>query len=156
MAKTLKLATIRTDGTLEQIATDDEITAVLEQAAGRAKANTIQRTSTLTLIAECDFARQLVHADTTIKERAGATFGYTDGGPSANAYKYKMTVTTFTLRIGSDGKTIYLDDVDKVVVLPKTPVKEDIELTAAAHASWLDRQSKRFAIRQPAVLAVAA
>ena len=156
MTKSLKIATINDSGTLTLLVPDDEIGFILSKAAGRATANTILKASTLMLIAECVFSRQLVQAGLTIKERAGAKFEYLAGGPSANAYRYKMTVTTFTLHIGSDGKAVYLDDVGAVAVYPKAPVKEDIELTAAAHASWLDRQSKRFSIRQPAVLAVAA
>jgi hypothetical protein len=156
MSKSIKLATINGGGRLTQIASDDKINSVLSLAAGRATLHTIKTAAGLLLIAERNFVKPLINADLTIKERAGATLDYVDIGAWAKAYRFAMTVSAVTLRLGADGKAIYLDSIENTGVYPKSAGKSEIALTAASHAAWLARQSKRFSIRKSEVVKIAA
>jgi hypothetical protein len=80
------------------------------------------------------------------KDRGGAMAWYTPAGPAAKSFRYVSASTTLTFRIGANGKTVYLADVEKTSLYPQAKVYRSIALKAGSHARYVAARARDFGV----------
>jgi hypothetical protein len=104
-----------------------ELTLALDTIMGRSKVFP----TAIELVAAADRAEgRLSKAGVALSNRAGCTYSFREAGPTANAYKYKKTVSAFSLKRTARGWFVVTTGNEEVY--PKQAVIDRIDLTAKA------------------------
>lgn len=104
-----------------------ELTAALDAIKGRAKVSP----TAIELVAAAERAEgRLSKAGVALSNRAGCTYAFREAGPTANAYKYKKTVVSYSLK--RTGRGWFVVTAGNEDVYPKQGGVDRIDLTAKA------------------------
>lgn len=110
----------------------DELAAALDAIKGRAKVFP----GAAQIVDAAERAEQRLHdAGVAGAHRVGCAYSHREAGPTANAYKYKKTVTAFSLRRTAKGWVLVSAGSEEVY--PKQGKVDRIDLTANAKAAVL-------------------
>jgi hypothetical protein len=126
-----------------QIADYATVNCVLDRVNGHAHRFVIHSATEVEAIAKRAVDQFDAH-ELPLRLRGGAVITYRPAGPMANAYRYAPISTRVKLRVGCDGKAIYIIGVERVRVYPTQRASLTISLKRAAHGDFVRRQSKIF------------
>lgn len=123
----------------------DAVKKALDQINGRAFRFTINSAREVEAIALRAVAQFDIH-QLPRRVRAGAAITYRPAGPRFKAYRFSPISTRLSLRVGRDGKKLYLVGVDRVRVYPSQRELLTIALTPRAHGEFMQQRSKIFSV----------